>query len=327
MRAVLVEKLGSVDDIHLGETAKPAPKPGHVLVAVKAVGIGYVDVLTALGKYQVKQDLPFVPGGELAGVIEAAGEGVTGLKAGDRVIGGGFAGAWAEYALCPAAALLAMPDSMSFEQGAMFRTNYATALHALRDRAEIRPGETLLVLGAAGGTGMAAIQVGKILGARVIAAASTAAKRDAARAAGAGETVDYTDPAWRDALKALTGGKGIDVVFDPVGGPATEPAFRSLAWKGRHLVIGYASGTIPALPVNLALLKGASLVGVDVARFGNMHEPAKAKANLQELLGWFAQGRLAFAPNEVIPFDGITRAIADVDGRRSIGKIVARVAG
>jgi NADPH2:quinone reductase len=326
MRAVLVDKFGGIDDIRLGETAKPALKAGHVLVAVKTVGIGFVDVLGALGKYQVKQDLPFVPGGELAGVIEALGEGVTGFRPGDRVIGGGFAGAWAEYALCPAAALLRMPDSMSFEQAAMFRTNYATALHALRDRAEIKPGETLLVLGAAGGTGTAAIQVGKILGARVIAAASTGAKRDAARAAGADEAVDYTDPAWRDALKALTGGKGIDVVFDPVGGATTEPAFRSLAWKGRHLVIGYASGTIPALPINLALLKGASLVGADIARFGNMHEPTKAQANMRELLDWFEQGRLSFAPGSVVPFDAIKQAIADVDGRKAIGKIVVRVA-
>lgn len=327
MRAVLVEKFGSVDDIHLGEKAKPEVKPGHVLVAVKAVGIGFVDVLTALGRYQVKQDLPFVPGGELAGVVEAVGDGVGGLAAGDRVIGGGFAGAWAEYALCPAGAVLKMPGAMTFEQGAMFRTNYATALHALRDRGEIRPGETLLVLGAAGGTGIAAIQIGKLLGARIIAAASTDAKRMAALAAGADEAVDYTDPAWRDALKSLTGGKGIDVVFDPVGGATMEPAFRSLAWKGRHLVIGYASGTIPALPVNLALLKGASLVGVDVARFGNMHEPAKAQANVKELLTWFDEGKLAFEPGEIIPFDAITKAIADVAERRSIGKIVARVAG
>jgi len=325
MRAVLVEKFGSLDDIRLGETAKPSVKPGHVLIAVKAVGIGFVDVLGALGRYQVKQDLPFVPGGEFAGVVEAVGDGVSGFRAGDRVIGGGFAGAWAEYALCPAAAVRKMPDNMSFEQGAMFRTNYTTALHGLRDRGQLAPGETLLVLGAAGGTGTAAIQVGKILGARVIAAASTAAKRAAALELGADEVVDYTDPAWRDALKALTNGKGIDVVFDPVGGGTMEQAFRSLAWKGRHLVIGYASGTIPALPVNLALLKGASLVGVDVARFGNMHEPQKSQANLQELLDWFAAGKLAFAPASVIPFDAIKQAIADVDGRRSIGKIVVRI--
>jgi NADPH2:quinone reductase len=326
MRAVLVEKFGSVDDIRLGETPKPAVRPGSVLIAVKAVGVGFVDVLGALGKYQVKQALPFIPGGELAGVVEAMGEGVSGFTAGDRVIGGGFAGAWAEYAVLPAAALLKMPEAMSFEQGAMFRTNYATALHGLRDRGEIKPGETLLVLGAAGGTGISAIQVGKILGARIIAAASTQAKRDAAQAAGADDAVDYTDPTWRDALKSLTGGKGVDVVFDPVGGATTEPAFRSLAWKGRHLVIGYASGTIPALPVNLALLKGASLVGVDIARFGNMHEPAKAQANVRELLDWFAQGKLNFHPGEVIAFGQVRQAIADIDGRRSIGKIVVRVA-
>ncbi|BCW87876.1 Alcohol dehydrogenase [Alphaproteobacteria bacterium SO-S41] len=322
MRAVIVEAFGSLDDIKLGDFPKPAVKNGHVLIAVKAAGVGYVDALGAQGKYQVKQTLPFVPGGEYAGVIEEVGEGVTGLAPGDRVMAGGFAGAYAEYALAPAGAVLPMPDTMSFIEAAGFRTNYATAIHALQDRAEIKPGETLLVLGAAGGTGIAAIQVGKILGARVIAAASTAEKRSAAMVAGADETVDYTDPKWRDALKALTADKGVDVTFDPVGGATMEAAFRSLAWKGRHLVIGFVGGAIPALPINLALLKGASLVGVDIARFGNLHEPAKARANVAQLLAWFAEGKLKPAAPQVHAFSDAREALAAVIERRAIGKIV-----
>lgn len=247
------------------------------------------------------------------------------MKPGDRVIGGGFAGGFAELALASAAGVLKIPDAMSFEQAAMFRTNYATALHALRDRAAIAPGETLLVLGAGGGTGIAAIEVAKVLGARVIAGASSEAKREAARAAGADEAIDYTAADWRETLKALTGGKGVDVVFDPVGGPASEAAFRSLAWKGRHLVIGFAAGAIPALPINLALLKGASLVGVDIARFGSMHEPAKAAENMRTLLGWFTDGRLTLQPGRVVPFEQAKDALIAIAGREAIGKIVVRV--
>ena len=327
MRAAIVDEFGPLEAIRIGEMPAPQLKPGHVLIAVKAAGVGFVDALGAAGKYQVKQALPFVPGGEYAGIVESVGEGVTGIAPGDRVMAGGFAGAYAEYALAPAGAVLAMPASMSFVEAAGFRTNYATALHALADRAAIAPGETLLVLGAGGGTGIAAIQIGKLLGARVIAAASSAEKRAAALAAGADEAIDYTDPAWREALKAMTGGMGIDVVFDPVGGAATETAFRSLAWKGRHLVIGFAAGTIPALPINLALLKGASLVGVDIARFGNLHEPAKAAANVRQLLAWYAEGRLKPVASAVLPFEKAAEALAAVAGRQAVGKLVLSMEG
>jgi len=322
MRAAIVDEFGPLEAIRIGETPAPELKPGHLLIAVKAAGVGFVDVLGAQGKYQVKQTLPFVPGSEYAGIVEAVGEGVTAIAPGERVMAGGFAGAYADYALAPAGAVLAMPAAMSFVEAAGFRTNYATALHALADRAAIAPGESLLVLGAGGGTGLAAIQIGKLLGARVIAAASSAQKRAAALAAGADEAVDYVDPAWREALKSMTGGKGVDVVFDPVGGAATEAAFRSLAWKGRHLVIGFAAGTIPALPINLALLKGASLVGVDVARFGNLHEPQKAAANIRQLLAWHADGRLKPVPPEVMPLEKAAEALAAVANRRAIGKLV-----
>jgi NADPH2:quinone reductase len=326
MRAVIVDAFGPIENLSIREVSTPEPKADHVRIAVKAAGIGFVDALIAQGKYQVKPPLPFAPGGEYAGVVDSVGAEVTSLKPGDRVIAGGFSGAFAEYAIAPAVAALKIPDSMSFAQAAMFRTNYATALHALKDRAQLQPGETMLVLGAGGGTGVSAIQIGKIMGARIIAAAATPEKRAAAVAAGADETVDYTDPAWRDALKKLTADRGVDVVFDPVGGPVTETAFRSLAWKGRHLVIGFAAGQIPALPINLALLKGASLVGVDIARFSNLHEPALAQANIRQLLDWFTDGRLTLEPGRILPFESFRDGLLAVIDRKAIGKIVLQIA-
>jgi len=321
MRAAIVEAFGPVDGITLKDMPKPEPKGGEIRIAVKAAGVGFVDALIAEGRYQVKPPLPFAPGGEYAGVVDAVGDGVTALKAGDRVIAGGLSGGFAEYAVTNAAGVLAIPDAMSFAQAAMFRTNFATALHAFQDRAALDAGETVLVLGAGGGTGTAAIAVAKIMGARVIGAASSADKRDAAKAAGADEVVDSSAADWREALKALAP-KGIDVVFDPVGGAVTETAFRSLAWKGRHLVIGFAAGSIPALPVNLALLKGASLIGVDIARFSFLHEPAAAQANIRQLLGWFAAGKLALEPGRVMRLDDAAAALKAVLDRQAIGKIV-----
>ncbi len=324
MRAAIVEAFGPAETITIKDVPTPDPGAGEVRIAVKAAGVGFVDALIAEGRYQVKPPLPFAPGGEYAGIVDAVGAGVTALKAGDRVIAGGFSGGFAEYAVTNAAGVLPIPDAMSFAQAAMFRTNYATALHALQDRAAMKPGETLLVLGAGGGTGTAAIAVAKIMGARVIGAASAANKREAAKAAGADEVLDTGAADWRDALKSLAP-KGVDVVFDPVGGPATETAFRSLAWKGRHLVIGFAAGSIPALPVNLALLKGASLVGVDIARFSFMHEPAQAQANIRQLLGWFAEGRLKLEPGRVMRLDDAAAALKAVLDRQAIGKIVLEI--
>lgn len=324
MRAVLVEAFGPVEALSVKNAPTPEPGKGEVRIAVKAAGVGFVDALIAEGKYQVKPPLPFAPGGEYAGVVDAVGEGVTHLKPGDRVIAGGFSGGFAEFAVTNAGGALPIPDAMRFDQAAMFRTNFATALHALQDRAAIQPGETLLVLGAGGGTGTAAIAVAKLLGARVIGGASSAAKRDAAKAAGADETLDTSAADWREALKALAP-KGVDVVFDPVGGAATETAFRSLAWKGRHLVIGFAAGSIPALPINLALLKGASLVGVDIARFSFMHESAKAQANIRQLLDWFAEGRLALEPGRVVTLDQAPAALKAVLAREAVGKTVVAI--
>lgn len=324
MRAVMVEAFGPVETLVPTEVASPEPKAGEARIAVKAAGVGFVDALIAEGKYQVKPPLPFAPGGEYAGVIDAVGEGVTNVKPGDRVIAGGFSGGFAQFAVTNAAGVLPIPDAMSFAQAAMFRTNFATALHAFKDRAALAPGETVLVLGAGGGTGTAAIAVAKVMGAKVIGAASTTEKREAAKAAGADEVLDTSAADWREALKTLAP-KGVDVVFDPVGGAVTETAFRSLAWKGRHLVIGFAAGTIPALPINLALLKGASLVGVDIARFSFMHEPAVAQANIRQLLQWFAEGKLKLEPGRIVPLDQAASALKAVLSREAIGKIVVEI--
>ncbi|PZQ65109.1 MAG: quinone oxidoreductase [Phenylobacterium zucineum] len=324
MRKVEAATLESIADYRLIETPVPAPGAGEVVVQVAACGVGYVDALVALGRYQVKPPLPHTPGQEVGGWIAAVGEGVTGLAAGDRVMAtvrGGFG----EYAAGPAAGAQKIPDGMDFAQAAGFRINYLTALHGLRDRAAIRPGERLLVLGAAGGVGMAAVQVGKLLGARVIAAASTEEKRAFALANGADAVIDTAAEGWRDRLKALCDGKGPDVVFDPVCGPLFEPAFRSLAWGGRHLVVGFAGGPIPALPSNLTLMKGAALMGVDVRQF-LLFEGPRAAAELDELLGWVGEGRLAPPVGRTFTLEDFAPALEFALTGQGMGKTVLSVA-
>jgi NADPH2:quinone reductase len=325
MRAVGCTAFGPLEGLALAEVPRPSPKAGEVLIRVRAAGVSFLDCLIAQGKYQVKPPLPFAPGSEFAGEVAALGEGVTGLAPGQRVIGSGFVGGLAEYAISPAAGTTPIPAGMDFVDAAGFRINYATAWHALVDRAEAKAGESLLVLGAAGAVSAAAIEVGRLLGLHVIAAASTEAKRAYALGLGAAAAVDYTAADWRDRLKEIAGAKGVDIVFDPVGGPYAEPAFRSLAWKGRHLVVGFAAGTIPALPFNLALLKGASLVGVDVARFGMMHEPAKSQANNAKLLALFAEGKLKPEPGTIVPFGRFADAFAMVAGRAAVGRVVVTI--
>jgi NADPH2:quinone reductase len=324
MRAVVRTAFGPLEGITVGEAARPAPKAGEVLLRVRAAGLSFLDTLIVQGKYQVKPPLPFVPGSEFAGEVAALGEGVTAFSVGDRVIGSGFTGGLAEYAVSPAAGTLKIPESMTWTDAAGFRINYATAYHALMDRAEAKAGETLLVLGAAGAVSAAAIELGRIFGLRVIGAASNPEKRAYAEHLGAEATVDYTAADWRDALKAVAP-KGIDIVYDPVGGSYSEPAFRSLNWKGRHLVVGFAAGAIPALPFNLALLKGAALVGVDVARFGMMHEPEKSIANNRALLAMYAEGRLKPVPGQVVPFARVAEAFDMVAGRRAVGRLVVTI--
>ena len=325
MKAYVVEAFGPPESIALRDLPVPEAAKGHVRIRVRAAGASLLDALIAAGKYQVKPPLPFSPGSEFAGEIEALGDGVEQFSLGQRVMAGGFVGGFAQHAIVPAIAAVPIPDTMSFETAAGFRTNYMTALHAFRQRADLQPGETLLVLGAGGGVGSAGIEIAKVMGARVIAAASSEAKQAFATRLGADHAIDISPDTFRDRLKELTQGRGVDVVYDPVGGALTELAFRSLAWRGRHLVVGFAAGSIPALPVNLALLKGAALVGVDLARFSFMHEPAVAAENLKQLLAWFASGQLKPQVGHVYSFDEARQALSDILNRRAVGKAVVRV--
>ena len=324
MKAVIADELGPPECYALREVPTPEPAAGEVRVRVLAAGVGYFDALMARGGYQVRPPLPFVPGSEFAGIVESCGEGVQSPAPGQCVIGGSFGNVFAEYVCVPAATLMPLPSGLSAEVGAAFLVNYQTAAHALIQRAGLRAGETLLVLGAAGGTGSAAVQVGKCLGARVIAAASSPEKRAFALAAGADLELDYSRPDWRDDLKRLSPG-GVDVIFDPVGGDFFEPAFRSLAWGGRHLVIGFAGGAIPRLPANLALLKGASLVGVDLRQAAG-RDPAMNAANTRRLLGWVEQGALRPPAGPVFDFADFRGALDAGFSGKSLGKVVLRVA-
>jgi len=262
MKAVLCKQYGPPDTLTFEELPSPRAGAGEVVVAVKAASVNFPDVLIIQNKYQFKPPLPFSPGSELAGVVKEVGAGVTNVKAGDKVIAFTTYGAFAEEVKTEAGRPLPLPEGMDFASGAAFLLTYGTSDHALRDRGALKAGETLLVLGAAGGVGLAAIEIGKALGARVIACASSEEKLAVCRSHGADAGIDYANEDLRERIKALTDGRGVDVVYDPVGGPYTEPAFRSLAWRGRLLVVGFAAGEIPKLPLNLALLKGASVVGV-----------------------------------------------------------------
>lgn len=325
MKAYVAEAFGPPDTLVFKDVTPGAVPSGHVRLAVCAAGASLLDALVAGGKYQVKPPLPFSPGSEFAGIVDAVADDVTSLKVGDRVMAGGFVGGFSETAVVPAAAAVRMPAAMSFETAAGFRTNYMTALHAFRQRAQLQAGETLLVLGAAGGVGSAGIEIAKIMGARVIAAASSEEKRAFAQRLGADHAIAADAESLRDQIKTLTKGRGVDIVYDPVGGQLTELAFRSLAWRGRHLIVGFAAGNIPSLPVNLALLKGAALVGVDLARFSFMHEPAVAAENLKQLLAWFEDGKLRPQIGRIYPFAQAREALADILARRTIGKAIVRV--
>jgi len=324
MKAIQGSDLESIDSYRAVELGMPEPGLGEVRLRVAACGIGFVDALVALGRYQVKPSLPHIPGGEASGWVDALGAGVDGLQIGERVLAqvhGGFA----QYAVAPAGSVHRLPPRMSMAQAAGFRVNYVTALHALDDRAHLRRGETLLVIGAAGGTGLAAVQIGKRLGARVIGVASTPAKREAVTGCGADAVLDREPDGWRDRLKAIAP-DGIDVVFDPVSGPLLQPAFRSLRWGGRHLVIGFAAGAIPALPVNLPLLKGAALVGVDYRQFAAVYDAPQARAELDALLGWVGDGTLDPPVGRIFAFEQPREALSYALSGKGIGKTVLQVA-
>lgn len=319
MQAWLCENPIGVEALRWTTLPTPEPGPGQVRVAVRAASLNFPDLLTVQAKYQVKPPLPFVPGCEFSGIVEAVGDGVTLLRPGDPVASLGSTGGFATHACVSASQVMPVPGGVDIEDAAAFAFTYGTSHHALADRAQLRPGETVLVLGAAGGVGSAAIQIAKAMGARVIAAASSADKLAFCRGLGADVLIDTSTQPLRDALKAA--GATPDVVYDPVGGDLAEPAFRSIAWRGRYLVIGFAAGPIPALPLNLALLKGASIVGVFWGDFVR-REPEGFRASMAELMRWYAQGKVKPAIDCRLPMDRLPDAYARMATRGVMGKVL-----
>jgi NADPH2:quinone reductase len=321
MKAVVCKQFGPPDSLLVEDLPSPRAGPGEVVLTVKAASVNFPDVLIIQNKYQFKPPLPFSPGSELAGVVKEVGAGVAGFTPGDQVIAFTTYGAFAEEVKTEAARLVPLPQGMDFITGAAFLLTYGTSDHALRDRAGLRAGETLLVLGAAGGVGLAAIDIGKALGARVIACASSAEKLDVCRSHGADAGINYATEDLRERIKALTEGRGVDVVYDPVGGPYSEPAFRSLAWRGRLLVVGFAAGDIPKLPLNLALLKGASVVGVFWGDF-TRREPRQFADSVRQLGEWDRQGKLRPHVSQTFPLEQAAEALKLMAARQVKGKIV-----
>jgi NADPH2:quinone reductase len=322
MKAVVCSEWGGPERLRIGEMPLPEPRAGEVRLKVLAAGVNFPDALIIQKKYQVQPPLPFVPGTEVAGRVDAVGDGVS-LEEGTRVVAFVGTGGFAEYVCASAAQTIPLPSGVPDEVAAGFTMTYATSHHALADRAQLKSGETLLVLGAGGGVGLAAVELGKLAGARVIAAASTDEKLAACHAAGADALINYSTLDLREAVRTLTEGRGADVVYDPVGGGYTEPALRSLAWRGRLLVVGFANGEIPSLRVNLLLLKEASLVGVYWGEFAKREPKANARM-IGELMGWLAQGRLKPRVSHVYPLHETPRALDELLHRRAIGKLVIR---
>jgi NADPH:quinone reductase len=321
MQAWLCENPVGVEALQWKELPSPQPKAGEVLIEIKAASLNFPDLLIVQGKYQTKPPVPFVPGAEYAGVIAAVGDGVTHLKVGQDVACLSGTGGFATHTVAPAALCIPLPPGFPHVDAAAFIMIYATSHHALVDRAQLKAGETVLVLGAAGGVGTSAIQVAKAMGARVIAAASTDEKCELCKSIGADATINYSRDDLRESIKALTDGKGPDVIYDPVGGDLAEPAFRSIAWRGRYLIIGFASGTIPALPLNLPLLKGASLVGVFWGSYSR-HEPKANAAMLAELTRWYGEGKIKPVIDRVMPMAELKAAFAHMGSRTVKGKLV-----
>ena len=324
MKAVVCKQYGPPESLVIEELPSPRAGRGEVVVSVRAASVNFPDVLIIQNKYQFKPPLPFSPGSELAGVVKELGEGVSGLRPGDRVIAFTTYGAFAEEVKVEAARLVPIPEGMEFASAAAFLLTYGTSDHALRDRGALQAGETLLVLGAAGGVGLAAVEIGKALGARVIACASSEDKLAVCRSHGADATIDYTREDLRERVKALTDARGPDVVYDAVGGPYTEPAFRSIAWRGRLLVVGFAAGEIPKLPLNLALLKGASVVGVFWGDFAR-REPKRFAESVAQLGRWFGEGKLRPHVSQTFPLEKAAEALKLMAARQVKGKVVLTV--
>jgi NADPH2:quinone reductase len=321
MRAVLCSEWGGPERLSVQDIPERLPGPGEVRIRVRAAGVNFPDLLIIQKKYQVQPALPFVPGAEIAGEVIDVGEGVTHLSPGMAVAALCGTGGFAEQCVVAANLVMPLPPGVPMPLAASLTLAWGTSWHALRDRGQLQAGETLLVLGAAGGVGLAAVAIGKAIGARVIAAVSSDAKAAVCREQGADEVVNYETEDLREALKRLTDGKGVDVVFDPVGGRFAEPALRSIAWRGRYLVIGFAAGDIPALPWNLPLLKGASIVGVFWGEFAR-REPAANMRGLQELVGWISSGKIRPLISRSYPLEQAAQALQDLGERRVLGKVV-----
>jgi len=324
MKAVLCKAFGPPESLVLEEIDAPEAGPGQVLVDVHASALNFPDVLMIEGKYQSRPPFPFSPGGEIAGTVAAHGDGVDEFDVGDRVFGGIGVGGFAEQVAVPAATLVRMPDGMSFAQASGISTTYGTSYYALKQRAALMPGETLLVLGAAGGVGLAAVELGKAMGARVIAAASSAEKLAVAREAGADELIDYSDGELKDKVKALTDGKGADVIYDPVGGSLFDQCMRCINWYGRVLVIGFAAGDIPRVPINLVLLKSCQLVGVFFGAW-SAKDPAESRRNLEEVLDFYRAGKIQALVGREYPMAQYAEALRCLSERRAIGKVVLKI--
>ena len=322
MKAVVCNRFGGPDGLEIEDVAEPGVRAGQILVDVKACSVNFPDLLMIQDLYQFKPGLPFIPGSEVSGVVVEVGEGVESFAPGDRVLGSSlFVGGLAERAVLAADTTVAIPDEVGFGDAAGLLYAYGTSHHALKDRARIQAGESLLVLGAAGAVGLAAVELGKLMGARVIAAASSDEKLELCRKYGADETINYTTEDLKTRTRELTGGQGADVVYDPVGGPYSEPALRSTAWEGRFLVIGFAAGDIPKIPLNLALLRGCSIVGVFWGSFVS-REAARHRANVAEMVGWWQQGKLRPHTSATYPLAEAGQAFRDMAERRAMGKVV-----
>ena len=318
MKAILCKAFGPPRTLVYEETSDPVPGADEVLISVHACAANFPDTLTIEGKYQVVTQPPFSPGSELAGVISEVGANVSNFRPGDRVIAIPGHGGFAELLVTRPEKLVRLPDGVAMDEAASLMVTYGTTHYALQDRARMQPGETLLVLGASGGTGLAAIELGKLMGARVIAGASSGEKLAICREHGADEVINYSQEDMRERLRELTEGRGVDVIYDPVGGELAEPALRAMAWNGRFLVIGFASGQIPA---NLALLKGCAIIGVNYPAL-QTHEKARYDALSEELVGWLAEGRIKPRISARYPLEDGVRALIDLAERRAVGKIV-----
>ncbi len=321
MKAVMCKELGIPEKLVVEEVPSPKAAQGQVVVSVKACGVNFPDTLIIQGKYQFKPELPFSPGGEVAGTVKEVGEGVTRVKRGDRVIAFNTWGGFAEEIAVDAERTIPMPSAMDFIPASAFVLTYGTSYHALKDRAELKAGETMLVLGAAGGVGLAAIQLGKAMGAKVIAAASNDAKLQICKQNGADAVINYGAEDLRARIKAITAGKGVDVVYDPVGGPYSEPALRDMAWNGRFLVVGFAAGDIPKVPLNLTLLKGCSIVGVFWGAF-TRNEPEHNRENNYDLMAMYAAAKVRPHIHATYPLERAADALNEVINKRVTGKVV-----